>query len=195
MQPAVAAEAATQDTRVRAPVAGSRRSALTASSSVPTASTVRPSGEIATEEARASPPIGVQSASATSLRQPAPGPSCVRTPVLTSRWNAVTVPAVAERDVERRPVGRDRDRRGPVDAGDRRAGRATGTQASGCAREGRQPSRGGVARERDDRVGGAGPDVDEAAVGRDGDRIRAGQRRARSRSRVSPWRRCSPRCR
>ena len=77
-------------------MAGSRRSELTASSSVPTATTVRPSGVIAIEEARASPPIGVQSASATSLRQPAPGPSWVRTSVLTSRWNAVTVPAVAD---------------------------------------------------------------------------------------------------
>ena len=36
-----------------------------------------------------------------------------------------------------------------------------------------------VAREGDDRVRGAGADVDEAAVGRDGDGVRAGQRRAR----------------
>ncbi len=60
-QPGVAGLPVTQATRVSAPVAASRRNVSTASLSVPAAATVVPSGETATADARASPPIGVQS--------------------------------------------------------------------------------------------------------------------------------------
>jgi hypothetical protein len=93
VQPAVAAEP-TQDTRVRAPLAGSRRNESTASSSVPAATSVRPSGVIASADARASPPTAVQPPSSPSLRQPTPSGSCVSVPVATSRWNEVSVPAL-----------------------------------------------------------------------------------------------------
>ena len=93
VHPAVAAEAETHEARVRPPVAGSRRKETTASSSVPAAITVRPSGVIATADVRARPPTAVQPARAPSLRQPAPAGNCVSAPVVTSRWNAVSVPA------------------------------------------------------------------------------------------------------
>ena len=93
VQPAVAAEP-TQDTRVSAPLAGSRRNDSTASSSVPAAISVWPSGVIARAEARASPPTAVQPPSSPSLRQPTPRGSCVSAPVVTSRANEVSVPAL-----------------------------------------------------------------------------------------------------
>ena len=94
VQPVVAVEPEMHDTRVSAPLAGSRRNESTASSSVAAVITVRPSGVIATAEARARPPMAVQSAIGPSLRQPVPTGSWVSAPVATSRWNDVSVPAL-----------------------------------------------------------------------------------------------------
>ena len=173
-QPAVAGLPATHETRVSAPVAGSRRNVITASSSVPAATTVAPSGETTTAEARARPPIGVQSAYAPSLRQPDAGRELRERPgrdvALERRQRAG-----GRGDVERRPVGRDRDRRGRVDAADRRAAGAVGAQAARGAGQGREAAGRGVAREHGDGVGAGRADVDEAPVRRDGDGVGAGQ--------------------
>ena len=86
--------------------------------------------------------------------------------------------AGARGDVERRPVLCDRDRGGPVEAGDRSAVGAVRADAARRAGELGEAPAGRVAREHEQRVGRVAGDVDEAAVRRDRDCVGAAQRGA-----------------
>ena len=174
VQPAVAAEP-TQDTRVSAPLAGSRRNDSTASSSVPGRDqrvAVRRDRERGgprqpSDRGAASELAVAQAAHAEGELRQRPGRHVTR-----ERGQR----AGARGDVERRPVLGDRDRRWPVEAGDRSAvGAVRADAARRTGQLGEAPA-GRVAREHEQRVGRVAGDVDEAAVRRDRDCVRAAQR-------------------